>query len=482
MTVATTMSDQAMPEFWPASAGPARVRPIWIPWLIAVVLAPLFWLFPRRLGPHFAAAGWRAAIASHLLWGIYGAATITMTELFRAQYGLITWLAHRTPEQTGASMMPVPTLSEILRAPLASWIGMAVIGSGAPRAWPMLLLGPLMIVLMLEAGVVLLSLLLMPYLAAGERTRFLFGRTVRLVMWATTSVVVLGRMLQGLVLVHPEQDWVFSLVILAYVIWAVRLMIRGGSRYTGPAEGPAWQQRTPACEQCGYTLTALPLAASCPECGLAVAESLPDRRQPSRFAAATSAWSRCKAYLPTLWAVLVDKSFFRRLRMQDAHSAACRFALWTYAAVTIVTWLTSYADAWLWEGARWREHGNTLQILGDMAGSFGWFGPGFLVMGGLLALIACRFGSQDVQRPAVAVFYCSAWLLPIWVSLILTFNLVIWLGGRAYFKWVVLVPGIGRLDLYEVLVVLPVAVPLVVACRSIARLIRGVNQTRHANA
>lgn len=52
-----------------------------------------------------------------------------------------------------------------------------------------------------------------------------------------------------------------------WLIWSTFRAI-GGDRGVVPVERP------PACEQCGYNLTAAPMDGRCPECGLAVEESL----------------------------------------------------------------------------------------------------------------------------------------------------------------------------------------------------------------
>ena len=51
-------ASNALPEYWPAGPTVEPVRAWWIPWPIAIVLLPLLWLMPKRMGPHFAAVRW----------------------------------------------------------------------------------------------------------------------------------------------------------------------------------------------------------------------------------------------------------------------------------------------------------------------------------------------------------------------------------------------------------------------------------------
>lgn len=70
-----------------------------MPWPLAVLLVPLFWLMPRRFGPHFAQASWTAAIVAHGLWGAYAVAGILLVAIGLPQYTLPGWLLGCTPEQ-----------------------------------------------------------------------------------------------------------------------------------------------------------------------------------------------------------------------------------------------------------------------------------------------------------------------------------------------------------------------------------------------
>lgn len=484
-------SPETLPEFWPDRPTPVRVRPIWIPWPVAVLLAPLFWLFPTRLGPHVSAAGWRAAIAGTLVWTVYGTATVTMGVFYGYDYGLITWLAGRTPEQMGARFMPVATFSEIIRAPLAVWVRrmQVVDGSMMPVDGLHVVLGAAGSLVALGFVVLTLALLLMAYIAAGERLRTLLARTIRLVMWALTSLVVLGWALQVVDLFAPSppgwrNDYARVLAVLVYSIWAVSLLLRSGSRYSGPAMGDAWQQRVPTCQGCGYILTALPVTGMCPECGEPIAASLPALRRPSRFAAAPSIWTQVAAYWPTWWAVLTEKQFFAHLAMEDGHAAARRFAIWSYGVLAGVTEMVVTALAFIFENARPKFREEFLDILGAGTTFAGVAFLACIVLGGVLALIVSRFGRRDFYRRSVVVFYSAVWAGPVLWSVILALTLTEKLADNssAYGVWVVMVPGAGRADLYDLLTPLPLLLPLFVIWLAIARLVRALRQSRYANA
>jgi hypothetical protein len=243
---ASQPSPAVLPEFWPDQF-PATVRPVWLPWPLAVALAPLFWLMPKRFGPHFAQASWTAAILAHILWVSYAAASIVMPLVVGPHYTLASWLLGRTPEQMGQSLFPPPTLSEILRGPLAFLVGapaqVRLMGIAVP---PIMTPSPIVGCLLVElSGLLALGALVAPFVAAGERPLLLFGRAVKLVLWASTSAVVLALVVQVLALaqrdlspvarvlqsiVFPGREPAHSLLLLAcalYSAWFIWLVVRG---------------------------------------------------------------------------------------------------------------------------------------------------------------------------------------------------------------------------------------------------------------
>lgn len=201
------------------------------------------------------------------------------------------------------------------------------------------------VILVLELGLVLLAVLLMPLVTAGERSRHCLERSVKLVLWASTSLIVLAVALQGVAVYELWRGgewpaWPMVLTVALYCAWAVGLVVRGGSRYAGIAEGPAWERHSPLCMGCGYVLTGLAAGSTCPECGQGVAASLPERRQPSPFAAARSVFGQLlafpKTYLLTLW----GRGFDQCLATRDGLAPARRFAVWTAAVTALaLVWL-----------------------------------------------------------------------------------------------------------------------------------------------
>ena len=117
-SVSQVASSEQLPEYWPATPPPDPVRAVWIPWPIAVVLAPLLWLMPGRMGPHFAAVRWPGAIAAHLLWTVYGLACI-VNAYESNDHCWVAYLQGQVPGQQQHPVWPAPTMSQIIRTPLA---------------------------------------------------------------------------------------------------------------------------------------------------------------------------------------------------------------------------------------------------------------------------------------------------------------------------------------------------------------------------
>ena len=472
---------EALPEFWPDQS-PPTVRPVWIPWPIAVLLVPLFWVMPRRFGPHFAAASWTAAVIAHLVWGIYGAVSILLPVLIGPQYSLASYLLRRTPEELGQSLFPVPTLGEILRGPLALLAGIvAEVDLSGPRG-SMELTQIVTLTLLAELGLVLSAVLLMPFIAAGERTRRLLGRTIKLVLWASTSLVVLAVAIQVLLVRDPNAfgDWSMQLTIALYCAWVMWLVIRGGSRYAGPAEGPAWERASPLCVACGYGLTALPCDSACPECGQAIGESLPEFRSPSPLAAGNRV-GRLSALPVTYWRACGAGGFTSGCRPATALPAARRFAVWIAAVTSALLLGLAICGINLYCVA---THQPLETHWHDLPGVFLagiWLALGLLGLIGLAALVVSRFGWRPLHvrpsRLSTGPPGCRRWR----VSILAAGAAITWLLERPFFSYYVNIPQVGRIDLYVVLVSLLIIVPGAVLWRAVAHLVSAVKAVRYAN-
>ena len=189
-SIETAPAEPVLPELLAPPRAPVPVRPVWMPWPIAVLLAPLFWLMPRQFGPHFAAAGWRAAIAAYLTWTLYGTCCLVLVETWPDMHGRetgscgpVSWVCGKVWPDVKQGPWPGPNLSEALRIPLV---------------YPRFLLrerGYLferfaVLLATAHVGGLLIAVALMPYVSVGERGRLLLGRLVRLTLWASTSVIL----------------------------------------------------------------------------------------------------------------------------------------------------------------------------------------------------------------------------------------------------------------------------------------------------
>ncbi|UCD30243.1 MAG: hypothetical protein JSV03_07180, partial [Planctomycetota bacterium] len=320
-------SGEILPEYWPAPEKPQPMHAVWLPWPIAVVLAPLFWLFPKRMGPHFAESRWTGAVVAHVCWVVYGIGCIA-NAFYYTHYSWIAYLTGQCPGQQDPSVWSPPTLSQIFRTPLAVLANELYTNTNHAQ----LMLVGISTILGCVLALVLLSLLLMPYAATGERNLRLFARCVKLTLWSTTSLVVLGPVLQVTELFggnRYHRELYSMIVISAYVTWFMWIWIRSGMRYAGPVEGPGWKPRRPLCEKCGYILTGLTAKDNCPECGQPIVESLPESRQPSPFAPANNIVGRIRGFCKTFIGALMGRGFYQRLAVHDSHAVARRFAVWT---------------------------------------------------------------------------------------------------------------------------------------------------------
>ena len=417
-------SPTVLPEYWPAPPPPELACPVWIPWPLAVLLAPLFWLMPRRMGPHFAAVRWPGALFAHVLWVFYGIGCVAIASAM-PRFGLAAYAVGRMPEQGADTAVSGDTLSQVLRDPPAL---VALILAGHPYGEitsavtnAQSLYAGLGLVAVAEAGLILMACLLMPYATAGERGQLLFSRSVKLTLWSTTSLPVLGIAFQAIELLNytrKQLDELWAGAIGLYILWFVWIWLRSGLRYAGPTEGPAWEPRRPLCETCGYALTGLKSTDNCPECGTAVALSLPERRRPTAFSAARSLIGRPIAFVRT-WRDALRWDFHRRLEIGSEYPAARRFAIVMCIVGGLLPQPTILADVMLNV-----SRGRGLQGWADFVAPCIGIGLALLLVLSVLVLASRVSGDGPIRRAAPIVFYWSAWFIPLIAAVYLSLGLM----------------------------------------------------------
>jgi hypothetical protein len=356
------------------------------------------WFSPKRVGASLAASGWRAAIAAHIAtlavgWGlILWAETYFMPNLFAARRSVL-WV------EVGAPQM---TWSECLRGPLAAWASGLHGATAGPGGWTQ----PLLTFAGIEVGAVLLAVAMMPFAAAGERTRRLFGRCLRLAWWSTTMMILLGigwlldPLWRRLLALPDEWHPVDFAGLGLFGVWWLVVLLRSGYRYVGPAEGPAWQARTPRCEKCGYEIVGLPLTTNCPECGRPVKESLPERRTVPAFAAAKTWADSVRAFWPTVRAAVTDQTFFDRLAVRRGHVPARTLFLLVCVLNAVIVFLGLLAFQWFF-GDRLAS-ANRLAYA--TAAACSWF-VAQVLLGGFSASLLALVTRRTMQPVAVGFFY-----------------------------------------------------------------------------
>ncbi|MHC4066102.1 MAG: hypothetical protein ACYSUI_16625 [Planctomycetota bacterium] len=370
----------------------------------------LLWFSPRHIGVRLAAAGWRAAIAAHLLGLILGIGVILWHELLPMNNPVP--VQQIVPGFAIGRELPVPQASwpEYLRGPFAAIAVILHAGSGPGGNIATLIL----LLAGLETAVVVLAVALMPFAAAGEPAGGLFGRCVRLTWWSTTMLIPLGigwvleSRWQRVLGVPGWWDPVDYAALSLLAVWWLTVWLRSGYRYAGPPDGPAWQPRIPRCEKCGYEIVGLPTSTNCPECAQPVVDSLPDRRSPPAFALAKSPTGAIRAFWPTVRAAASDRTFFDRLAVSRGHTKARTFLLTTgvlNAAIVLLGTVTMQR-VFMDESAS-----IDLAAYGVVA-SCCWL-VGQVLVAGLLSATLAIISRRQVQPVAVGVSYALCCTLAI---------------------------------------------------------------------
>lgn len=292
------------------------------------------------------------------------------------------------------------------------------------------ILGTLLALAVIEAAIWIGALLLIPLYAAGEGPRRTYLRCVKLLLWSSACQIPIAWLFMHLAFWGEDYvsspTWGFATWAL-FELWWLWVLVRLGGRYGGPKEGPRWQERQPRCEACGYSLVSLSRDGRCPECGVAVAESLPERRLPPAFATARGLRGRCVGFMQTAWQALFAQRFAEHVTVWGHHRAARSYAFLMCLLVGLVSAATGVAvygvvaRGGLWPAAWPTEWASRPDIVRFLFRMFEFLAVSILcgIGGGLIpavwmlktSLFLSRFGFRDAADRVVILCYSTAWLL-----------------------------------------------------------------------
>jgi len=372
----------------------------------------LFWLLPKRYGPHLAAGSWARALAAHLVAVSVIGVVIVLPKLYTAiGQRMILPQSQVTPVNVREALADTILLTAVQSSGLAwSWLPLAGLAG--------LFVSPLLVVL-------LVGTTLMPWAAGGDRATSVWKRSVRNVLWSATFSVpataiswILSRV--DWAKLYPFDIALILVVILSIALGAVlfvRMLICGAGRYVGPPDGPAFAPREPRCDDCGYPIVHLPLDTRCPECGLAVSDSLPGgRRQPTDWHRYELHPQGLLALLRLQWTVLRDRDFFRRLPVQSGMATARHFWWGTYMLMTLTVLFLYFVLSAVWgdsSGHRFDvpsfSEAASVAAIASPVGIFGLQVAGMFV-GCLWS--QWRLGVRDYRVSATACYYAAPLLWP----------------------------------------------------------------------
>jgi hypothetical protein len=372
----------------------------------------LFWLMPRRYGPHLAAGSLRWALSAHLL-------SVLFVVIVIACASQIIWGGG------GGTNSP--------RVAAARWI-LRTASDSTVRNWPMYVIFRYSPWVLLEPGLVLLAAFLTPWCAAGDGAYSAFKCSIKNVYWSTTlltpSAVVAAVVLLWTRRPFPylweyvpsgyavdKVDATFTTVLLLiFAVFLLHALLCGARERVGPADGPGFTPWEPRCDDCGYLLVGLPIESNCPECGLAVRDSLPGgRRRRPAWEHPGSVLATCRGLLREQWRVLWDRDYFRRLPVRSSLAAARRF--WWATFLLMIVALLGIGAA-----------GQVLFCSRDMRTDVGFFTllvmPTPLVVQIMIMLPAClwghfRHGIRDYRISAAACWYAAPLIWPMVLAFVI---------------------------------------------------------------
>lgn len=295
----------------------------------------LHWLLPRRYGPFLAAGSTVRAVLAAVVSILFFAAVVWGPQFLRE----IQYFALGETDGRHAWIR-----EELARGILTS----AALSTGTPWTW-VPFAAAAVTPLLLELVLLILATVLMPWAAGGDRAWSVWKRSVRNVHWSLTILVPVAVVVA--ILAHIDVNWdrwqywpdavVISIGIVVFltpVVLLLRMWFVGAHCYVGPPDGPAFAPREPLCDACGYAIVHLPLETRCPECGLAVRESLSGgRRQATPWVERRWRPSGLLWLLRLQWRILRRPGFFERLPVHSGIESARHFWWMTVALMILVS-------------------------------------------------------------------------------------------------------------------------------------------------
>ncbi len=399
----------------------------------------LFWLRPKRYGPHLAAGSFLKAFAAHLFAA--GAILLMMLALWSwNRRGSYLYNYYDTGQSLRADMAGMIVEASVLTTDYLDHLS----GFKGLEHW--LSNGGWWLVLVtcigIELSVVFLGTVVMPYAADGDRSRSVWKRSVKNAYWCTVILVPLMLAHVALSLatdwwgsnrtyhsggLPPEGWWSDPLTLAAGAlaigsfILLLRALIVGAHRCVVGHDGSVQAMREPRCDRCGYLLRGLPNDSKCPECGLPALDSIEGRHR-------TSLWqqheSKSRGIIEAVrmqWVVLGGTAMFQRVPLHRGVASARRF--WWVTWLLIVLGLQMFLRVLIGIApfdSMLRAEAKSLSIYLILL-------P--FVVHCIMMFVACvyahwRYGIQDYRVSSIVCYYGAPLMWPLLIVLLIAGVLV----------------------------------------------------------
>jgi len=268
-------------------------------------------------------------------------------------------------------------------------------------------------------------------------------------------------------------DDVIATVAVMLVAWFLFILLRAAAT---KRESPA-HDRPPICESCGYNLSHTPADSRCPECGVAVRESIgPGLRQ-------ANAWEHAQGLPPlsalvrcSLGAAIGPGRFFRTMQTRQglSRARAClvlQFILSLVVSPILAFWMATW-------GGEMQSH--AIMPLTVVSLFFALLALWWALSMASLVGIACRLIWKQNVMPGVLKVFCYAYAL--YVALAIgcgvTWGPLIGLAVAADWQnW-----RIGSIDAFDVILLIGGAITVLCLLIHLFVALRGVRQIRYANS